>query len=51
VFIPKKHGEIYAKKLSQLRNDVEMPIPRVTYLESVLPWEYPSWDRKTDSIV
>jgi hypothetical protein len=24
-----------------------MPKPRITHLESVTPWKYPNWDRKT----
>ena len=27
-----------------------MPTPRITFLESTLPWEYRNWDRKTDAI-
>lgn len=55
VFIPQKHRDAFTKKLAQLRpakgTQLQMPIPRVTYLESALPWEYRTWDRKSDAIV
>jgi hypothetical protein len=51
VFIPKKYDEIFTKKLAQITlSDSQMPAPRVTFLETVLPWEYRSWDRKNDAI-
>jgi hypothetical protein len=55
VFIPKRLHEVYSKKFAQKKPaaaaDVAMPSPRVTYLESVLPWEYRiTWDRKSDAI-
>jgi hypothetical protein len=27
---------------------MEMPAPKITDLESVVPWKYRSWDRKPD---
>ena len=55
VFIPKMHYESFAKKFSHAQLEpgagLIMPNPRVTYLESVLPWEYiNTWDRKSDAI-
>lgn len=54
VFIPRKHHDLFTRKLGQLKSSPErteqMPTPRVTYLESALPWEYRTWDRKTDAI-
>jgi hypothetical protein len=54
VFIPKKHHEVFAKKSAPVAAkpgvSQQMPAPRITYLESVMPWEYRTWDRKSDSI-
>lgn len=53
-FIPKKYDVVFAKKLAMLKasnvQKAQMPAPRVTFLEDVLPWEYRSWDRKKDAI-
>jgi len=53
VFIPKSLNDTYQKKLASLvipgSGPGQMPKPLVTHLESVLPWEYRSWDRKGDT--
>ncbi len=50
VFIPKSNHRQFERKLSSVLSGTAgpstMPTPRVTYLESVVPWNYPSWDRK-----
>lgn len=55
VFIPEKCRVVFDRKMALMKPkpDVErqMPRPRITYLESALPWEYPSWDRKHDALV
>lgn len=52
VFIPERLNDTYQKKLAALLRPgdgaSQMPAPLVTHLESVLPWEYRSWDRKGD---
>jgi hypothetical protein len=52
VFIPKQLNDTYQKKLAGLvlpgDGSSKMPAPLITNLESVLPWEYRSWDRKGD---
>ena len=54
VFIPKKNHPAFTKKLSEFKGPpstgLQMPSPRVTYLESVVPWQYSTWDRKNDAI-
>ena len=53
LFIPKKHHELFLKKSTARKPETgvtwQMPAPRITYLESVVPWEYKNtWDRKLD---
>lgn len=54
VFIPEGARSQYDKKVgaSQDPNILEgtMPAPRITYLESVVPWKYQTWDRKEVSV-
>jgi hypothetical protein len=54
VFIPKEHNTIFDAKYLRLATFgdgvSEMPKPRVTHLESVVPWKYRSWDRKGDAV-
>ena len=54
VFIPKSHYKVLKKRLeacSSIESAADkMPTPRVTYLEDVTPWQYPSWDRKLTAI-
>ncbi|NJN39644.1 MAG: hypothetical protein HC807_00520 [Gammaproteobacteria bacterium] len=55
IFIPQKHHAAFLKKFEHAQPDellkLSMPSLRITYLETVLPWEYKStWDRKIDSI-
>ena len=55
VFIPNKHHKLFTEKLARVKpvnnTEAKMPQPRITHLESVLPWEYRTWDRKSDAIV
>ncbi len=54
VFIPEARHGLLQKKLALLTNvgeaDGAMPTPLVTYLESVVPWKYHSWDWKLKSL-
>jgi hypothetical protein len=54
VFIPQSRHEVLNKRVAACPNleniSVRMPTPRVTYLESVAPWQYPTWDRKLTAI-
>lgn len=53
VFIPEALQPIYYRKLSAIMSRANcqngMPMPRLTYLENVVPWRYRSWDRRCDS--
>ena len=50
VFIPEKYHESLKSRITELaeenRPQNAMPYPRITYLESVVPWNYVTWDRK-----
>lgn len=49
VFIPEQHHGSFNKKLAALSipsHATPMPTPKVTYLESVTPWNYCNWDRR-----
>jgi hypothetical protein len=48
LFIPEKNHAALTKRLIVL--DKAMPMPRITYLESVLPWKYQTWDRKVTAL-
>lgn len=55
VFVPSKYEKAFLKRYSALRSpadvSVQMPDPRITHLESTLPWEYLiTWNRTTDHI-
>lgn len=54
VFIPQCRHDVLKKRLagcSNIGNSAgNMPSPRVTYLESVAPWQYPAWDRKLTAL-
>lgn len=55
VFLPKRYDEPFRKKFAALSKSTgqesQMPDPRITHLESTLPWEYRvTWDRQTDHI-
>ena len=49
VFIPSAHEDLFNKKMtaSNISADalIAMPMPRITHLERVVPWNYPSWNR------
>jgi hypothetical protein len=50
IFIPEARRNVFERRRPSLvdasAGAQQMPLPRVTYLESVVPWNYPSWDRK-----
>lgn len=50
VFIPEGRGVLLREKLSFVEGigsaDGQMPFPRITHLECVVPWKYRTWDRK-----
>jgi hypothetical protein len=49
-FIPKAYHDALKKRIRAITNshtnEDGMPPPRITYLESVVPWNYKTWDRK-----
>jgi hypothetical protein len=55
VFIPEALKPTYSRKLIAILDSASspdgMPIPRLTYLEDVVPWKYRTWDRHCDSEV
>lgn len=46
VFIPEDRRQILEAK----HRSIKMPAPRVTHLESVVPWKYRSWNRTKDAV-
>ncbi len=52
VFFPKVYEPAALDGLERLRKsgecDLAMPYPRITFLEDVAPWKYPSWNRKDE---
>ena len=52
IFIPEKYHPVFWKKFALLTpavgTTIHMPKPHETYLESVVPWKYRTWDRKVD---
>jgi len=54
VFIPSELGPTLDRHLDRLPkiagHDPQMPKPKVTFLESVLPWKYRSWDRASEKL-
>jgi hypothetical protein len=53
-FIPKQHHDALKTRIAGLstddRSEDMMPYPRITYLESVVPWAY-NEDRLVDALV
>jgi hypothetical protein len=49
LFFPKVYEPSAVKGLERLRRPADrqsaMPYPRITHLEDVAPWKYPSWNR------
>jgi hypothetical protein len=47
VFLPEIRREVYERKLLSLGLSAQsqMPMPRFTALEDVVPWKYRTWDR------
>jgi len=52
VFIPKECRETFDRKIMRFAFGTgQMPQPRITYLESVVPWNYRrTWDRQKTAI-
>ena len=54
LFIPADHHKLFTEKSSRILPTAgasdQMPSPRITYLEAVVPWKYRTWDRKTDAL-
>jgi hypothetical protein len=54
VFIPASRRETYDRRRSTLirtgMGEGCMPSPRLTHLESVVPWQYQTWDRKMTAL-
>lgn len=52
VFIPEARHPILDRKLGPIldaaRDGTRMPRPKITYLESVTPWKYRTWDRRPE---
>ncbi len=50
VFIPKAYHDALKRRIGPITNKQmdagAMPAPLITYLESVVPWQYKTWDRK-----
>lgn len=51
LFVPEHGKSILDRKLPSICGDPtttegEMPFPQVTFLESITPWKYRSWNRK-----
>jgi len=53
IFIPKAHEDLFNRKLTAIKAAQHalgvMPEPQVTHLEKVVPWNYPSWNRKLEA--
>ena len=53
-FIPEKYCEALKTRIASLAEESRaaeaMPYPRITYLESVVPWNYITWDRKVTEL-
>lgn len=55
VFIPEKYKEKFVEKIQAQSATAnapgEMPMPRITHLESTLPWNYLiTWNRQVDAL-
>ena len=50
LFVPKKYEGTHVARLLKIAcvdpAELQMPTPRVTYLEDILPWLYRSWNGK-----
>ena len=53
-FIPEKYSDALKSRILVLadegRPDEAMPYPQITFLESVVPWNYVTWDRKVAAL-
>lgn len=53
-FIPKASHELLARRLASNdaigRGGLAMPVPRITYLEDIVPWRYGDWKNRPDSL-
>jgi hypothetical protein len=52
LFVPEGRRATLTQKLAKLpeagAGTMKMPVPKITDLESVVPWKYCSWDRKPE---
>lgn len=50
VFLPEDRKAVYDRKLAALGpfGSPGMPVPKVTFLEQVVPWKYCTWDRRAE---
>ena len=53
-FVPERYSEALKSRIAPLANvergEDAMPYPRITFLESVVPWNYVTWDRKVTAM-
>lgn len=49
-FIPEQYHSSLKNKIASIEAESRMPYPRITYLESVVPWKYVTWDRKVAAL-
>ena len=53
-FIPEEYNESLRSRITPLTNVErsigDMPYPRITFLENVVPWNYVTWDRKVTAL-
>ncbi len=52
-FIPSQYVEVLKNRLSETFESAiqaSMPYPQITHLESVVPWNYVTWDRKVTDL-
>ncbi len=53
-FVPEEYSESLKSRIEPLasieRGGDDMPYPRITFLESVVPWNYVTWDRKVAAL-
>jgi hypothetical protein len=48
IFLPQDRNPVYSRKLAKIGplGPADMPVPKITFLEEVVPWKYCTWDRK-----
>lgn len=54
VFIPMEFRTSLEERIKKLSNvgtgEGQMPTPKITVLEDILPWKYPSWNRSPEVV-